>query len=119
MLISTKATDLELTPAITEYINKKLKALERHVSVDDESAHAEVEIGKTTAHHRSGDVFRAEINLHVAGKQFRAEAVEIDLYGALDTVKDEMERELTTHKNKKMSVRKRWGQKIKTALRRG
>jgi len=116
MLISTKATNLELTLAISRYVNKKLTALGRLVRAQDESAHAEVEIEKTTAHHRSGDVFRAEINLHIAGKRFRAEVTTNDLYAAIDAMKDEIERALESHKDKRLTLRKKGGQKVKSML---
>lgn len=116
MLISIKATNLELTPAISRYVSKKLNALGRLVSARDESAHAEVELGKTTKHHRSGDIFRAEINVHIIGKRLRAEAVAADLYAAIDTMKDEMERALESHKDKRLTLRKKGGQKVKSML---
>jgi len=61
----------------------------------------EVDIGKTTEHHRKGDVFRAEINFTAGKKLLRAVAKEADLYAAIDKAKDEMRREL--RRNKKPS----------------
>ena len=75
MNINLKATNFELTPAIREYAEKKVKGLEKFRRMD-ESVQAWVEVGRTTAHHLKGDVYRAEIQIHIPhyGKGVRAEA---------------------------------------------
>lgn len=104
---------MELTSAISDYLSKRLSALDKFVDPTDDSAMCYVEVGKVSHHHKSGDVFRAEINLHLGGKSFRAEAEESDLYAAIDVVKDEMIAELRTHKTKQHNLLRRGGQKIK------
>jgi len=99
-----KATNLELTPAISDYVMKKVAALEKFVAPDDTSAMIDVEVGKTTKHHQSGDVFRAEFNFYIGGKDFRAVAEESDLYAAIDEIKDEMAREISSHKSKEKTL---------------
>lgn len=113
MKTNVKATQMELTSAISEYLSKRLSALDKFVDPTDDSAMCYVEVGKVSHHHKSGDVFRAEINLHIGGKSFRAEAQESDLYAAIDVVKDEMIAELRSNKTKTLSLLRRGGQKIK------
>jgi putative sigma-54 modulation protein len=117
MQISTKATNIELTPSISSYLEKKLLVLRRFVDPADESARAEVEIERTTRHHRSGDVFRAEINMHVAGKNLRVESIKDDLYAAIDEMKDEITRELTSYKKRRITLVRKGAQKAKAILR--
>ena len=89
MNIQIKNTNLELTQAISDYLYKKLSDLENLVSHHDKDALCRVEIGKTTKHHKSGDVFRAEINLRMKGENVYVVSEREDLYAAIDEVKDE------------------------------
>ncbi len=117
MRINIKATNLELTNAISDYVEKRVASLEKFVDKNDESAIAQVEVGKSTKHHQSGDIFRAEINLHIAGKDLRAVAEKDNLYSAIDEAKDEMTREITSHKDRKRTLIRRGGARIKDFLR--
>lgn len=106
-----------MTPAISDYLDKKIADIEKFVSADDESAAAHIEIEKTTAHHHTGDIFRAEITLHISGKSLRAEATKEDLYAALDEIKDETIRELSSYKNRQKTLVKKGGRLLKRRLR--
>ena len=117
MRISIKTTRIKLTSAISDYVDKKIADIGKFVSSKDESVAAHIEIEKTTAHHHAGDIFRAEINLHIAGKNFRAEATKADLHAALDEIKDEIIRELSSYKNKKKTLIKKGGRLLKSRLR--
>lgn len=117
MRINIKATNLELTTAISDYAEKKVSGLVKFINKNDESAVANVEVGKSTKHHHSGDIFRAEINLHIAGKDLRAVAEKDNLYSAIDEVKDEMVREITSHKSRQRTLLRRGGAKIKAFIR--
>ena len=112
-----KGTNIQLTDAITSYLDKRLATLERFVNADDPTLMVDVEVGKTTFHHQSGDVFRAEINIHVSGKSYRSVAERSDLYSAIDEAKDSMKRELASNKDKRTSLLRRGGQRIKDFVR--
>lgn len=112
-----KGTGLELTPAIQAAAEKVAKALEAHVESDDTSALAEIEVGKTTNHHRSGEIFRAEVNFHYRHGSLRAESEKEDLYAALTDVKDELLEILRSKKAKRVGVLRRSGLKLKNMLR--
>lgn len=114
-----KATNMELTEAIQGYVEKKLSLLDKLVQNEGEAVFANVEIGKTTMHHHNGDVFVAEVNIHTPGKDFRAVSNTEDLYAAIDMVKDELAREMTSHKDKKRVLVKKGGLAIKNMLRGG
>ena len=112
-----KTTNIEMTDAISSYVNKCISAFEKYVDPEDTSVSVDVEIGKTTNHHNTGQIFRAEINFFVGGKTFRAVSKKEDLYAALDDVKDEMSRELNHDKKKRHTLLKRGGAAIKNLLR--
>lgn len=112
-----KATNITLTPEISEYLNKRLLGIEKLLSPNDGSVFMEVELGKTTAHHQTGNIFRAEVNLQVSGKLLRAVSEKDDLNTAIDEVREEITRELRSLKGKRFSLLKRGGQRIKNFLR--
>jgi ribosomal subunit interface protein len=76
-----------------------------------------VEIGKTTNHHKNGELFRAEFTVFIGDKSMRAESEQEDLYAALDLVTDEMSEELRSFKDKKTSVNKKEGAKVKSIIK--
>ncbi len=118
MTINIKATNTDLTPAISTYVEEKVLGLDKFIVADDpESVLANVEIGLSTKHHQSGKVFHAEINLHIAGKYIRAVSEQEDLYAAIDDMRDQVVREITSFKNKKRDLVRKGGAAIKDFLR--
>lgn len=111
-----KATNIELTDAIRDYVEKKIDSVGKFVKEDVEAL-AEIEVGKTTHHHHKGDVFRAEINLSIKEKRFRAEAVMDDLYKAIDKIKDEIIEEVKSAKDKRESLFKKGHRKVKAMVK--
>ena len=100
MNIKIRSKNFDITPAIDDYVNKKILTLEKFIDVK-EGVLSEIEIGRTTTHHKSGDIFRTEVNITVPGsKQIYVVAEEADLYTAIDIVRDEAEREIVSVKNK-------------------
>ncbi|PIR46453.1 MAG: ribosomal subunit interface protein [Candidatus Vogelbacteria bacterium CG10_big_fil_rev_8_21_14_0_10_45_14] len=117
MKINIKATNIELTDAITDYLSKKIEMLEKFIDATPDSVFCDAEIGRTTKHHKGSDIFRAEINLHAAGKYFRAVSEKDNLYASIDEAKDEIARELNSHKTKKETLVRRGGRKVKKILK--
>jgi putative sigma-54 modulation protein len=114
MKIITKGNHMDVTPAIQEYLDKRLQGVEKFL---DENAIIEAELGKTTNHHRSGDIFRAELNVTISGNFVRAEAEKEDLYAAIDIAREELFNILSSRKDKRQTLWKRGGQKIKDLIR--
>lgn len=120
MKINTQAKNLELTPAVSDYLSKRLGAIEKFIDLGDDSAVCDIELAKTTNHHRaSEDLFRAEINLQWAGRQYYAAEEKDNLYAAIDAVKDEIVAELSKSSKKNETLLKRGGRMIKDMFRRG
>ena len=114
MEIIFKSKNFSLTPSIEDYTSKKIQTLERFLqNFNKEIIKFEVEVGRTTNHHRNGDVFRAEINLSLGGKMFRAESEQDDLFAAIDEVRDSLEQEIKKFKNKRDTVFIRGARSIK------
>lgn len=118
MKINTiKATNTELTSAIAGYVEKKLSSLEKVIDKNDESAMVSVEVGVKTKHHQQGDIFFAEINLHVSGGDFYAMAEGSDLYSAVDEVKDEIIREINSHRSRRRKFLRRGQAMVKNIMK--
>lgn len=117
MKINIKSTNIHLTPEISDYLQKKVNMLDRMIDASDTSIFCDVEVGKTTNHHKSGDVFRTEINLTKDGKFFRAVAEEGTLYASIDEAKDEILEELKHHKSKRITLIRRGGATVKNILK--
>ncbi len=114
-----KMTNDSLTPAITEYVEKILSHLDKFIRPEDlETVMCYVDMGKTTNHHKTGDIFKAEFTVHIGGKSLRATSEKEDLYSAIDSVNDEMENEIKSYKEKKTSFIRKGGAKIKQILKR-
>ena len=105
MNVKIKATNLELTGAISDYTQKRVSALEKFIGKGGQSVLVEVEVGKITRHHKRGDIFRAEINIKTPERQFRAASEQEDLYAAIDMLVDKLNRQLVKHKEKLLGLR--------------
>ena len=116
MKINFKTTNLELAPETLDYCREKLDGLDKLLA-GDESVFIDVELGKTTRHHKQGEVFRAEMNLRTAGRSFRSEAVAEDLYAAIDEVKDELSSEVKRYRKKQGTLMRRGGRLMKDFVR--
>lgn len=118
MNITVKSTHQDLTLSMRELVEEKLSALEKMVG-PDAPATLECEIEQSMAVERAGSKYRAEGNLSVDGKLFRAEAASSTLEGAVDRVRDDLMRELRHARGKERGFLKRGGAAIKRMLRFG
>jgi putative sigma-54 modulation protein len=116
MRLNIKATNIELTPAISAYVEKKLSALEKYFEGNVDAV-AQVEVGKTTQHHKSGEVFKAEVRLIGGGLDIYAVSEQADLYAAIDLVKDETAHKLTHLKGKKEALHRRGARVVKDMMK--
>lgn len=117
MVLHLKGTGITITPEISDYLNRRLEGIQKFLPKGENTITADVELGRTTRHHQNGDIFFAEITLRLGGKSFRAVSDRHDLYSAIDGMKDEITRELGSYKEKRLSLLRRGGQKVKNLLR--
>lgn len=112
MLVLKKATQIELTPEIEEYIEKKIGGLKKYfASLDKLDAEARVEVGRLTAHHRKGNIFRAEVNLSFGKQLLRAEEEGINLHEAIDKTAANLKRQIINF-HKKLITRRQQCQRL-------
>ena len=99
MTINLRATNLELTAAITEYVQTKVDMLEKYLG-DIQVINCDFEVEKAVGGQNKGEIFRAEINLQIPRELLRVEKTESDLYKAIDKVKDHIEAMIISYKEK-------------------
>jgi putative sigma-54 modulation protein len=82
---------LEVTPALRSYVEAKIARVTRHFDhVID--AHVILTANKL--------VQKAEVTLHVPGKDLHCECEEGDLYAAIDVLADKLDRQVLKYKDK-------------------
>ena len=107
MKLDIKATNLDLTPAIREYVEIKIGSLGRFLKRFELENEIKVfvEIARTTRHHRSGNVFCAEASFSIGKKLLRAEYSDWDIRLAINKVKDKLQREIKKYKGLGLNFR--------------
>jgi putative sigma-54 modulation protein len=117
MNTTIKTTNISLTPAIKEYVEKKVASLEKFIHDTPENIRIEVEVGKISHHHKSGDIFRAEARISFKGKEICVISEKDDLYASIDEMKSKAERECVAIKDKRTTLIKRSAVKLKKFFR--
>jgi putative sigma-54 modulation protein len=94
MNLSISGHHLEVTPSLRGYVTTKLERIRRHFDqVIDVSVFLSVDKLQQ----------KAEISLHVRGKDLFAEAIDDDLYAAIDAVVDKLDRQVLKYKDKRFA----------------
>lgn len=102
MNLNLSGHQLEITPAIRDYVTSKLERINRHFDhVIDVSVILSVEKLKQ----------KAEASVHMRGKDVFVESKESDLYAAIDSLADKLERQILRHKEKFLEHRNNGGLK--------
>jgi len=103
MHINIKATKIDLTPEIKDYVQKKMDMLNKYLG-QIQVINVDFEVAMTTAHHNKGMIYRAEVNMELAGELLRVEKTEKNLFKAIDKVKDHLARSIRRYKDKRVDT---------------
>jgi putative sigma-54 modulation protein len=96
MNLTISGHHLDVTPALREYVLTKLERVTRHFDqVVDISVLLTVEKLKEKERRQ-----KAEVTLHVKGKDIFVEQSHEDLYAAIDQLMDKLDRQVCKHKDK-------------------
>ena len=96
MNLTISGHHLEVTPALREYVLTKLDRVTRHFDqVVDINVLLTVEKQKEKERRQ-----KAEVTLHVKGRDIYVEHASEDLYAAIDTLMDKLDRQVMRHKNR-------------------
>lgn len=91
MQIKLSGHHVEITQALHDYVHDKLERIERHF---DNVTNVQVILSVEKLRHH------AEATIHVAGNEIFADAVDEDMYAALDALVDKIDRQIKKHKEK-------------------
>jgi putative sigma-54 modulation protein len=96
MNLTISGHHLEVTPALREYVINKLDRVTRHFDqVVDINVLLTVEKQKEKERRQ-----KAEVNLHVKGRDIHVEHTNEDLYAAIDQLVDKLDRQVCRHKDR-------------------
>jgi putative sigma-54 modulation protein len=96
MQINLTGHHVEVTDALKGYVDSKFERLARHVD-HVINAHVILSVEKLAQ--------KAEATLHVNGGSVFADSVHEDMYAAIDTLIDKLDRQVLRHKEKKANHR--------------
>lgn len=91
MNLNVTGHHIEVTPALREYVSNKVDKVIRHFD-HVTSVHVILSVEKL--------VQKAEITLHVKGKDIYADSSDTDLYAAIDLLIDKLDRQVQKYKSK-------------------
>jgi putative sigma-54 modulation protein len=96
--------NIDLTPALETYLQKKFSQLEKLVIALGGANPAEltIDIERTTNHHRKGLLYLASAKLHLAKITLRAEEEAEDIRTAIDAAKDTLREEIEKYKDRNL-----------------
>ena len=96
MNLTISGHHLEVTSALREYVLTKLERITRHFDqVVDITVLLSVEKLKEKERRQ-----KAEVTVHVKGKDIFVEQTDEDLYAAIDQLMDKLDRQVCRHKDK-------------------
>jgi putative sigma-54 modulation protein len=82
---------VEVTPALRDYVTLKIKRVAHHFD-HISSTHVILSVDKLQQ--------KAEVTLHVKGKDIHADASDTNLYAAIDLLVEKLDRQILRHKEK-------------------
>ena len=118
MKVEIFAKNIELDNKLNEYIQKKVDSLDRILGKSKEERICDFRIKKDASANK-GRIYHAELTISTSNKNYGAEAYGESIYSAIDELKDEVAKKIRRNKDKKESLIKKGGRKIKELLRFG
>lgn len=118
MDVRIKTTDYQLTPGTSEYLDERVRHIEKLLGEDASQARCEIEIGRDGHAKHGANIWVAEIQVsYPGGRIVRATNHSESVNGAIDDAKAELERQMREEKKVQTSFLKRSGMAAKRLLR--
>lgn len=100
-----KTTKIELTDKVKDYLDKKIKMIEKYLG-DIKITNCDIDLEHSVTTQNNGKVYRAEVNLFVPGEILRVEKTEKTINKAIDKVKDHLIVMIKKYKEKKIDKKR-------------
>jgi putative sigma-54 modulation protein len=91
MQVNLTGRHIEITDSLRNYVTTKMERIERHFD-HVTNIHVILEVEKTRQ--------KAEASFHISGHDIFADAENEDMYAAIDSLVDKLDRQLLKHKEK-------------------
>ncbi|MEJ2643406.1 MAG: ribosome-associated translation inhibitor RaiA [Gammaproteobacteria bacterium] len=91
MQLTVTGHHVDITPALRDYVTGKMERVERHF---DNVTDIHVVLAVEKLRHQ------AQATVHTGGGNLHAEATEADMYAAIDSLVDKLDRQVKKHKEK-------------------
>ena len=91
MNLNVTGHHLDITPAIRDYVTGKLSRISRHF---DNVLDVDVRLTVDKLDQK------VEVKVHLSGKDLFCECVDSDMYAAIDSLADKLDRQILKHKEK-------------------
>ncbi|MEK7175388.1 MAG: ribosome-associated translation inhibitor RaiA [Patescibacteria group bacterium] len=121
MQIKLQGKNIEITPAINDYVIKKVTNLGKFIKKNETKggeAVVDFTISQVTNHHKNGDIFRAHCSINLHGDNFYSSVDREDIYQAITIVKENILNEMQKSKDHKQTLFKRGAASVKKMLKR-
>lgn len=102
MKLQIFSKEVDISAEAREYIEKKIHMLDRFLKRLEEKGEIlmEIEVSRSTKHHKNGKIYYAEATMKLPQKVLRAEYYEQNIESAIDGVKNVMKNEIVRYKGK-------------------
>ncbi len=104
MQLNVTGHHIDVTPALHDYVSQKMEKLERHFD-HVTNVHVILTVEKLRK--------KAEATFHISGGNLFADAVNEDMYAAIDALVDKLDRQVKKHKEKLKDHHRSEGAEIK------
>ena len=100
MKIQILTKQIKSSPELESIIEKKVGALEKYILRLERKGEiiVDIEVARTTEHHRHGNIFYAEATMQLPHKILRAEENADTIESAIDGMKDKLKMEIMKYR---------------------
>ena len=105
---------MDITDALRNRVIQEFARLEK---ILDPNVRIMVEIGKTTNHHKQGEIYKAEAKIVEPKAEYFANIITENLYVSIDTLADELFEQVTKSKSRHRVLMRKGQSIIKKLLR--
>ena len=115
MNATLKAKNTTLSDSMKAYVGEKIMASVEKIAKGNriDAVLMDIEVGKTSRHHKKGLVWEAQATVHMDADMFRAEAEGESFQEAVDLLEGELLREIKKMKGKKTTVMRKGARRAK------
>lgn len=117
--VTISKKNLTITPALANYVDAKIvRPVQKLLSKDSvgDLPILDLQIGRSSGHHRKGKVYFVRATLRLNGKLMRAEVAHEDVRAACDVMEEELRQDIVSWRDKNRTLFRRGARSLKKEL---